>query len=126
MFKVNQRNRILRKATAYLLVFVMVFGLLPAVSFARDDSLPTLSEPAHISQEDQMSQARRNYFALLEGNYPSSIMRQRFTELFGEHSIDDIRNNFHIIFDMPRELVDEGLVGILTTLPTSLPAAEVT
>jgi len=85
------------------------------------DNLVNLNHPPF--QATPISLARQSYFILLEGNYSGGTLRQRFTELFGEHSIEDIRNNYSIIFDMPAELVDQGLINMLTRAPSYIPWA---
>ncbi|MCL1987392.1 MAG: hypothetical protein FWG64_05410, partial [Firmicutes bacterium] len=124
-FTKTTKNRI-HKQTAFLLVFVMLFSMLPSRQvFATELSaanstidnflnppiveIPTVSStstnPTILSTE-QPSQARQNYYKLLEGNYFAFELRQRFVELFGEFSTDYIRQNYPTIFDMPSEQVD--------------------
>lgn len=121
----------MRTLIAFLLTFVIAFGAIPYISFAsntvandiigyieyydNDDNVLGIDIEAFRSlRYGQMSEARRNYFVLLEGNYRGGFLQQRFVELFGWHSTEDIRNNYSLMFDMPSEFVDQSILNILT------------
>jgi len=121
----------------------MIFTSIPRVTFASDDTeghsiadatginidsiidceFAAEVEAVNALRNARSSQARSDYFALLDGNYSSGELRQRFVELFGWYSADDIRNNASEIFDMPANLVDAGIINILTF--TTLPYPEI-
>ncbi|MCL1988712.1 MAG: M60 family metallopeptidase [Firmicutes bacterium] len=128
-------KKYLQQQTAFLLVFVMLFSLLPSrqvlatnvdensvdhflnppiLDNLEDSVFSTFSTNSTTLSIEQPSQARQNYNKLLEGNYFPVELRQRFVELFGEHSEEYILQNYANIFDIPSGQVDEALLNVLT------------
>ena len=65
-------------------------------------------------QNQHISQARLNYLLLLEGNYWSIELKDRFIELFGYMSPDYILHNYTTIFDITSEEMDQAVLRVLT------------
>ena len=82
------------------------------------DAMPPLYMESFLDtasfQGPYVSQARQNYFALLEGNYRNTEIPGRFIELFGHMSPDYILHNYTTIFDITSEEMDQAILRILT------------
>ena len=73
------------------------------------------SENTVPQQTNEMSQARQNYYSLIEGDYKGYEMKAKFEELFGTgYSNEEILNNYMTIFDIAESEVDDGLLELLT------------
>jgi hypothetical protein len=107
-----------KKFTAVILSVVMLLSTaIPAFAFDNNQTINNIPIP-DITEQTQTSPAQAKYFELLEGNYLASELKSKFAELFGEYSREEILNNYSEIFDMPADQVDQGIINILTILPS--------
>jgi hypothetical protein len=65
--------------------------------------------------QEQKSEARQKYDALLEGNYYNGELVEKFEELFGNLSPAYILENYETIFDIEAGEIDEGFLAVVTS-----------
>jgi hypothetical protein len=66
-------------------------------------------------EQEQKSEARQNYEALLTGGYYNGELIQKFEELFGDLSPEYILENYEAIFDVEAGEIDEGFLAVVTS-----------
>jgi len=141
MKRINVMKKTVIKVTSLLLIFVLTLQALPRIVLASDsdfyniidetsiDGIHTLVEIGEetisldLLPNSDMSDARRKYLALYEGNYSDYELVHRFIALFGWRYPEYILENYSQIFDMPSELIDARILRVLSGFDY-MPAAE--
>ncbi|MDR1135845.1 MAG: hypothetical protein LBL49_06660 [Clostridiales Family XIII bacterium] len=108
----------LKKLTSFLVIAVLCLGIFTLVkvsdySFSNTND-GSQSQLGMEDDQEQKSEARQKYEALLEGNYRNGELVDKFEEAFGNLSPQYIRENYKTLFDAEAGEIDEGFLSVIT------------
>ncbi|MDR1136408.1 MAG: hypothetical protein LBL49_09600 [Clostridiales Family XIII bacterium] len=109
----------LKKSLSLLIIAALCLGILTPVqasdyqfSNANDGSQLQIAEE---NDQEQKSEARQKYEALLEGNYRNGELVDKFEEMFGNLTPEYIMANYKTLFDAEAGEIDEGFLAVITS-----------